>query len=416
MTGVHDADPRAKFGGPGASCRLTAFSKYCWSVLDHVSNGTNYFTKQRGTRIDYVSVHKKGGDRGHPGNSTLLYDDELQTFRAIQSRYKRQSNTAFYNDEGDPVKGWDYPMLFYTGVAYPAMIMRLIHMHLYSADPEFQNYRMLSNDNAFVSTAPHYFTQRTLLAALALDDSTGSNAILVRKPVYELMAMLSQVRGNLLTVSKASHNIDTTSDCLVSSTGLQLTVCCWASNDTNNYMGGPINYKLLLPSHLIGGYYVLRRLSQTSTYDIWKSMGSPPNLTRRNVELLWNKTMIIVSSPQAVTAEIKMAVSGPGVTQLIACKKRENLTRPHTLRFHSIADGLVVISWLHNQISDCFLSYDLQIRRFSTDAFATINEGVILSRTYQYTSEYGVTGDYRVRCKNIMGQASDYSPIATYKY
>ena len=54
--GLREASPLLKFGGPGDGC---LFRRYSDALLDHVVNGTNYFTGEKGVRIDFLSYHEK---------------------------------------------------------------------------------------------------------------------------------------------------------------------------------------------------------------------------------------------------------------------------------------------------------------------------------------------------------------------
>lgn len=59
--GLRAASPLLRFGGPGDSCHSPPHSPYCWAMLQHCYNGTNYFTGETGVRIDYIALHKKAG-------------------------------------------------------------------------------------------------------------------------------------------------------------------------------------------------------------------------------------------------------------------------------------------------------------------------------------------------------------------
>lgn len=382
--------------------------------MDHITRGANYFTGRPTTRLDFISFHKKGARRGHPGNSTLLYQSELATIKHINKLYPMLKNVTIYNDEGDPVTGWDRPMLFRADVRYPAMVLRLIHMHLYASDEEFVHYKMTSNDNAFLSYAPHYFTQRTLLAAFTMRNSTGKPfTLFVRKPIYELMSMLGQMRGNVSVAGKTPGECDGQSTtCYISTrTDDQMMVTAWVSNDTHIYTGPAVCYTISVPGDMVGAYYVIRKMDSTraNTYDVWNMLGAPEALSRANIELLWNTTMVYGSVPRRVVGDITLSLSGSGVAQLIVCSKLENLTAPHSLSTTPITHNLLIIQWKDGDISNCFLSYELELRRPGSKTFLTVNSGLLLIRTYQYTSEYGVVGEYRVRTRNILGQTSGYS-------
>lgn len=62
--GLRAASSLLRFGGPGDSCRSSPRSPYCWALLQHCHNGTNFFTGETGVRIDYIALHKKVGCGG----------------------------------------------------------------------------------------------------------------------------------------------------------------------------------------------------------------------------------------------------------------------------------------------------------------------------------------------------------------
>ena len=61
---VHAAMPEARFGGP-ATCGMREpdgrASLFLRHFLDHIRNGVNYYSGEKGTRIDYTTFHTKGG-------------------------------------------------------------------------------------------------------------------------------------------------------------------------------------------------------------------------------------------------------------------------------------------------------------------------------------------------------------------
>jgi len=67
--GLKASSPDLILGGPGDGCKR---SNYADALLDHVTNGTNYFTGERGVRIDFLSFHKKVRKHTTLGILTLL--------------------------------------------------------------------------------------------------------------------------------------------------------------------------------------------------------------------------------------------------------------------------------------------------------------------------------------------------------
>ena len=61
-------------------------------------------------------------------------------------------------------------------------------------------YRLLSNDNAFLSYHPFPFSQRTLLACFQVNTTEPPHVQFIRKPIYSVMALLSFVGGEQIQV------------------------------------------------------------------------------------------------------------------------------------------------------------------------------------------------------------------------
>uniref|UniRef100_A0A3B5M9R6 Glycosyl hydrolases family 39 N-terminal catalytic domain-containing protein n=1 Tax=Xiphophorus couchianus TaxID=32473 RepID=A0A3B5M9R6_9TELE len=145
--GLRAASPLLRFGGPGDSCHSPPRSPYCWAMLQHCYNGTNYFTGETGVRIDYIALHKKGG-----GFSLPILQQELQTVGEIQKRFPSFRSVPVYNDEADPLVGWSKPQDWRADVTYAAMVVKV------SADK-------ISN-NSSLTRIPSRITPLTILGRL----------------------------------------------------------------------------------------------------------------------------------------------------------------------------------------------------------------------------------------------------------
>ncbi|KAG7268471.1 hypothetical protein CRUP_016905, partial [Coryphaenoides rupestris] len=185
--GLRAASPALRFGGPGDSCHSRPHSPYCWAMLQHCYNGTNYFTGQTGVRLDYIALHKKGG-----GFSLPILQQEVQTMQEILDRFPLFRSLPVYNDEADPLVGWSRPLPWRADVTYAAMVVIAQHQDLMLPRGSLIfNYTLLSNDNAFLSYHPHPFTQRTLTARFQVNDTRPPHVQLLRKPVLVVMGLLA---------------------------------------------------------------------------------------------------------------------------------------------------------------------------------------------------------------------------------
>uniref|UniRef100_A0A5F8HKV6 Alpha-L-iduronidase n=1 Tax=Monodelphis domestica TaxID=13616 RepID=A0A5F8HKV6_MONDO len=194
--GLRRANLGLKFGGPGDSFHPFPNSPICWNLLSHCYNGTNFFTGEKGVRLDYISLHKKG-----KGSSMYILEQEKEAVQQIQSLFPNFTHVPIYNDEADPLVGWSKPQIWRADVTYASMVVKVIAQHqtlLLSEPNNTLNYSLLSNDNAFLSYYPHHFTQRTLTARFQMNNTKPPHVHLIRKPVLTAMGLLALLGENQL--------------------------------------------------------------------------------------------------------------------------------------------------------------------------------------------------------------------------
>lgn len=145
----------------------------------------------------------------------------------IQRLFPKFADTPIYNDEADPLVGWSLPQPWRADVTYAALVVKVgrppgptpraapdagggcgrvagrspapgrlqviaQHQNLLVANTSSAlRYALLSNDNAFLSYHPHYFTQRTLTARFQVNTTRPPHVQLLRKPVLTAMALLA---------------------------------------------------------------------------------------------------------------------------------------------------------------------------------------------------------------------------------
>nr|XP_040051081.1 alpha-L-iduronidase isoform X2 [Gasterosteus aculeatus aculeatus] len=285
--GLRAADPLLRFGGPGDSCHSAPHSPYCWAMLQHCYNGTNYFTGETGVRIDYIALHKKGG-----GYSLPILQQEIETVGEIAQRFPRFRSLPVYNDEADPLVGWSRPQEWRADVTYAAMVVKVIHQHqdLLLADPNSNiNYTLLSNDNAFLSYHPHPFTQRTLAARFQVNNTEPPHVQLIRKPVLTVMGLLAllgetQILAQVLSPAGSNNG---TVGVLASihepvtpggSDSWQAAVLIYNSDDNSTSTStDDVTISLKGLAAQTGLVYIMYYIDNnvTNPHQLWQSMGSP---------------------------------------------------------------------------------------------------------------------------------------------
>ncbi|KAJ3607295.1 hypothetical protein NHX12_025605 [Muraenolepis orangiensis] len=390
--GLRAASPALRFGGPGDSCHSAPHSPYCWAMLQHCYNGTNFFTGQTGVRLDYIALHKKGG-----GYSLPILQQEVQTMQEIQDRFPLFRSLAVYNDEADPLVGWSRPLPWRADVTYAAMVVKVIAQHqdliLRGMASGSINYTLLSNDNAFLSYHPYPFTQRTLTARFQVNNTRPPHVQMLRKPVLVVMGLLAllgdvEVQAQVLDLAQG-----------VSSGGT---------------VGGLVAQKGLV----YVTYYLDNNV--TNPQQLWQAMGSPDFPTAQQFQLLRTAEDPRVEGPWPVpagdTLTLGLKLSLPSVLLVHVCARpRAVPEQVNGLRFIKITKGQVLIIWSdHCVTSKCILTFEVEFSRDGED-FHRINDQRSIFTSYVYSPvDQEVRGLYRVRALDYWGRPGAFSPVQPY--
>jgi L-iduronidase len=216
VDGLAAASPRLTIGGPGTCQTLSSLFR---AFLAHCDHGENYFSHQKGTRLDFISIHEKAL-KPHKENlnprttDLLLREEEIVTY--IRKNHSRFASLPFMNNECDPQVGWKDHHTWHATSYYASWICKSVFRHMQQlADNMGVDYALLGNDHGFIGEWGH----RTLLARFGqsgwIEDGQGShvdrrgweandfttpNFCLVKKPAYTVMTLLS------LLVDGSKHN------------------------------------------------------------------------------------------------------------------------------------------------------------------------------------------------------------------
>lgn len=109
---VHAVLPQAKLGGPATTdpAKGSKGLEFLDRFLDHCANGVNFYSGEKGTRLDYVTFHSKGGgfpfslnaEKETPSVKRLV--EQVKTGAEAIAKYGYE-NTELILSEADP-DGW----------------------------------------------------------------------------------------------------------------------------------------------------------------------------------------------------------------------------------------------------------------------------------------------------------------------
>ncbi|XP_072177683.1 alpha-L-iduronidase-like [Diadema setosum] len=448
--GLLAAHPSLKLGGPADSMREPdpRHPRKSWSLLDHCANGINYFTKEKGVRLDYISLHLKGG-----GHSSTIITDEIAKITEILEKYPQYSKTPFYNDEGDPLVGWSKPEWWRADTTYAAIVAKIIVQHqdqLIRQHPDFL-FTLLSNDNGFLNFYPSYFDQRTLVARFQMNKTTPPSVQTVKKPVLSLMGLLSLLGERQVLVTNVTsgrqvnavwsdlgvlgsvHTPSQTSN----SDSWQAAILIFNSADTTNVTGrdsvqlqitgikSPIFSNTIdSTGDIVYTEYILNNIHGNPA-SVWTQFKSPVYPTQEQFrKIRQNQEPIRISDPKSVTGPnltLDLSISKPGVTVLHICAKPDKIPEKVTnLRLHRYTASDVLVVWDDSAISSrCILTFQVEHSIQGLQGpYQQINDVDLIFTVFVYSPDeqkktgicvLTVDGWYRVRAVDYWNRPGPYS-------
>ncbi|XP_063150928.1 alpha-L-iduronidase [Candoia aspera] len=430
--GLREASCQLKLGGPGDSFHPFPKSPICWSLLSHCYNGTNFFTGETGVRLDYIAMHKKGA-----GSSLHILEQETEAMGQIQKTFPNFASVPIYNDEADPLVGWSIPQEWRADVTYAAMVVKVIaqHQNLLIAKPNNTiNYTLLSNDNAFLSYHPYYFTQRTLTARFQMNNTKPPHVQMVRKPVLTVMGLLALLGEEQISANISSHRSE---DCnalgilasLHKPSGLQLSdswqasILIYSSNDnkTSSNISTVILNVANYPKHrelAYVTYYMDNNL--TNPYLQWKKMGMPDFPSQIQLEQIRDAEDLLVKGPFPLPAKgrlmLKQELPIPAVFLLHICAKpRSAPSQVNGVRFIGLMKGQVLITWDDSCVnSKCLKKFEVM---FSVDGkeYHQISVKDSIFTMLVYSPGTTVMGLYKVRAVDYWDRPGLFSLPTFYR-
>jgi L-iduronidase len=192
--GLKAADPSLRLGGPGVSRHAMPYGAFLRTFLDHCDTGTNYFTGEKGVRLDFISYHYKN-------KPAVMVDGEASTLNDLFRDHPRFKSVPIFNDEADSEVSWNRPYEYRGTPWYAAFIARSVHEHLVrlvdggSLDAGRGITYRLSNDDAFWGRWPF----RTQLAHFG----TNEQFAFVKKPSHTVRTALALLGDRRLPVAGA---------------------------------------------------------------------------------------------------------------------------------------------------------------------------------------------------------------------
>lgn len=314
---LHEVLPDASLGGPAVANPVTGFLA---QFLEHCATGTNAVTGQRGTRLDMVSFHAKGGVTLADGHVQMDMSTQLRLheigFDIVAASQFAQAPIVI--SEADP-----------DGCA--ACPVRTAPHHAYRNSPAYGAYEVSMMKRTLDLAADTGVNLRGVLTwAFTFPDSpyfAGYRALTtngIHLPVLNAFKLLGSLDGNRLPVTSSGalpmQDVLTNGvrqapdvDALAAINGNTIQVLVWNyHDDLVDAEASPIAVTVEVPPAYANGALVTHtRVDKQhgDAFTVWEAQGSPEAPSAMQLAELREAMEPVVIEPAHVAAVVNGAVS-----------------------------------------------------------------------------------------------------------
>lgn len=313
---VKRALPTAKIGGPEVTGpRSEGASKFLRTFLDHVANGKNYATGEKGSPLDFVTFHAKGSPRVVDGIVQMSIQNQLRDIEsgfAILQSYPQFKHLPVVIGESDPEGCAACSEAIYPHNAYRNGTM----YSSYTAASFARKLDIADHHNTDLIGAVSWsfeFEDQPWFAGFR-DLATNG----VDKPVLNVFRMFGMMTGDRVDVSgqfnydfnkileNSVRGAERDINALASKDERSAAVMVWNYHD-DNVIGeaDPVTVNIEgIPTEKV--YLQHYRIDQeySNSYEAWKKMGSPQSPSEAQIRELEKAGQLqLLESPQWISSE-----------------------------------------------------------------------------------------------------------------
>ncbi|XP_049812233.1 alpha-L-iduronidase isoform X1 [Schistocerca nitens] len=425
------AGQKIRVGAPAGLFKAESHHPLCWGLLQHC--------EIKECPLSFLSFHRKGNR-----TANLVTKGSVDLIKDLRQKFPKLSMIPLANDEADPLSGWWKDEEWRSDVRYAAMITHIISNFQIEVIDELKlPLSFISNDNGFLSSQPHSFTQRSLFARFQMSATTPPHQQFFQKPVYAVMGLLSllgkaEMRSRLLEPDKKVF--------LLASTDYEpqwsASVLITYSDDIKTERPTIKNLTLKInnipyneDSNISYAIYILNNF-ETNPYQIWKDAQFPSfpdyELRRRMRDAEGPKRLQLEAVSNSKTLQIFLPLTLPSVALIFFCSSENNspsFGKVTKLKAFNITFNEVLLTWSDKEINTrCIKTYEIEFMHVSseykdTSVFRRINtkDSIFLSFHFAPLLHLGrqngdeeVRGLYRVRLVDFWQRNGPYSDVIVY--
>ncbi len=278
-----------KLGGPA----LAHNPKFLQKFLEHCARGKNYVTRERGSRLNFISLHAKGTGwplSGKPFEMPSLRRvlSQLQSYHAVLQQYPQFANLKILVDECDMAVGtnfgmYDFPEYeIHNTEYYPTFVIRMAKA-LFGFMAEKNLPIQLFTTWAFYFEGKRFFEGNRALF-------TNEN---IENPIFNafvLLERLGETRLRLITNSPTTGGFPQVDGLATIAADGSVAVAIWNFDEDAKKSGGAS--VLLEVRSLPAGFkkVSVERFQidheHSNSYSAWKNFGAPQDPSPEQIKYI----------------------------------------------------------------------------------------------------------------------------------
>ena len=409
--GLKAADPAIRFGGPAVAEHPVGYGGLFRTFLSHCDSEPNYFTGEKGVRLDFISFHRKYKPK-------RMADLEASIINAILREHPRFASLPILDDEADSEVGWDTPRDYRATPWYAAFIARNVNEHIVRildgasiTGGRRIDYRLSNDDSCW---GPWEF--RAQLTRFGTDEQFA----FIKKPSHTVrtaLALLGDERC-LVTGWKLEDGVGA----IATKRGShQVAVLVYNYSDQTDATGVSRVRLDLNNLPFSAGRWAHYRIDSThgDTFQQWLALGAPMAPTDEQIQAMrLHQELEVCEAVDDVTGPSLSRAFDlplPGVSMIVISADpgpgTEPITGIYSQSFSSLSGRHedVMVKW--NSASRFVKTYEVLYALAKTGPFLRVNAADQIETGFVYQRPRGERGYAKVRAIDYWGRAVGESEI-----
>lgn len=427
---VHRVDGKLRVGGPATKQWEGAYALFD-QFLEHCTKGVNLATGRVGTRLDFISVHCKGGRPESNCPSTRVMFDALDRYISILKKYPEYQHTEFFNDESDIV--WEgnqginaHNWFNFRNTHYAAgFTCKMVSLYCHDLeDKSGIHLSVVDSDNCHIHWEKYLFSgNRSQYTPLIRRGS----ADLIRKPVANAYVLLSRLGDERLAADCAEPGFEEKFGVLPTVQGDALAVMLWNFEDGMDDDANTRNMRVHGSGLPFRGEYRLLHYRidarHSSAYSAWAEAGRPERPTVEQIRgIRAHEGLELYEDPKDIRldGEFSLEYGMPmhSVSLLLLLPRTDRQPAKPVWIGSEVEKGFngntqVFLRWQPDSDFD-FLRYQIERKKTGASEFAPVSGSSLNTAAYVDMDVIpGETVTYRIRAVNASLNESGYSEELT---